>query len=546
MAAQPGDGHKVGSKLDVRRLVRSRGFNVVATLMVLGAIVWGVRNAAPRIEPMPQASVDPARTETAAAEAGKPEAAKSDPPAADAGKAESSPGEAPKTEPQKAEAGQPELPKTQPAKPEAPKTEAAQAEPQQEPAPKPVTATLPSFQDSRPVITPSAKEQPAATAAPAAATPSLSFKDERPLAGGQAGEAAKPAGPLFTDARPLAAPSFRDMRPVTTPSFRDMRPIGPAPAETPPASAAAAPASPTTVPAATPTAPVTQPQAPAAAAPVRTTAPEAAPPAGQTSGGGTSTLVALSPSTIRLDAGACGQPEVTTEALDGGLMRIRIAGGCRPSEAVQISYGGAEMIRRLDAFGALDFNLDCFAGTGSAVELRFADGSRKTLPVIANDLERVSKVAVVWRAAVNLDLHVFEYGAAFEAPGHLWAKNPGSQGAVRVVAQAERRGHGFLSSTDSEQTLGDKVEVYTFYHNDEQASGAIALALDYETRGETPNGATCGTGALAEVDFQVVILPRKGQAARQSGVLTRVACGTRISQEARYNQSALPGLRIRR
>ena len=139
--------------------------------------------------------------------------------------------------------------------------------------------------------------------------------------------------------------------------------------------------------------------------------PQASPPSGATS-----TLVALSPSTLRLDAGACGQPEVVTEPLDGGLMRIRISGGCRPNEAVQISYGGAEMIRRLDAFGGLDLNLDCFAGAGSAVELRFADGSRKTIAVTANDLDRVSKVAVVWRAAVNLDLHVFEYGAAFDGP----------------------------------------------------------------------------------------------------------------------------------
>lgn len=481
-AAQASDGHKAGSRLDIRKLVKSRAFNVVSTLMVLGAIVWGVRNAAPRIEPVPQAISEPgeaARTETAAAEPGKTESDRKD-----AVKAET-PGEAVK-------------PGTVTAEPAAPVMAGGE--------PKPAPA-LPSFQDPRPVITP--PKEPASM-------PSLSFKDDRPLVAAAGAEATSAAGPLFSDARPLAAPSFRDARPVVAPSFRDTRPIGPVPEAAAPVAAPPSPAPPPAI-------------------------PQASPPSG-----GTSTLVALSPSTLRLDAGACGQPEVTTEPLDGGLMRIRISGGCRPNEAVQISYGGAEMIRRLDAFGGLDINLDCFAGAGSAVELRFADGSRKTVAVTANDLDRVSKVAVVWRAAVNLDLHVFEYGAAFDGPGHLWAKNPGNQGAVRVLAQAERRGHGFLSAIDGEQTLGDKVEVYTFFHNDEQATGAIALALDYETRGESPSGATCGTGALAEVDFQVVILPRNGQASRQAGVLTRVACGTRISQEARYNQSALPGLRIRR
>ena len=112
--------------------------------------------------------------------------------------------------------------------------------------------------------------------------------------------------------------------------------------------------------------------------------------------------------------------------------------------------------------------------------------------------------------------------------------------------RADRRGHGYLSSTDSEHSVGDKIEVYTLMHEEAQTSGAIGLALDYATRGDLPTGATCGTGDLAEIDFQVVILPRGGKAARQGGVLTRAECGIRLAPEARFNQAMLPGLRLRK
>lgn len=533
MARFPWLGAKVPKKSGLVRLLRSRGFSVLVTLAVLGTIVWGIRNAAPRGGPVQVSAVSPtAPVDSANAEVAKPEAAAEPAPERAASPAPSPDNAMMSSEPPKlaAEENSPAPAGAQPTGPD-------------QPGPAAVTAEV----EKAPPAAPAAPEKPAVDFTPAQA-PALTFKDDRALIAPQATvPPASAAAPSFRDPRALAAPSFQDKRPVFAPSFHDGRELSTArppkadagvdgkgePADAKVADAkvkvAAAPPAPQfrAVPVVTPATPAEQ----------------ARPQAGM---GGTSTLIALSPSTLRIDGAGCGAPEVTAEPMDGGLMRIRVAAGCRPNEAVQISYGGAEMIRRLDAWGALDFPLDCFVGASSSVELRFADGSRKTLPVTANGLDKVSKVAAIWRSPVNLDLHVFEYGAAFEAPGHVWAKAPGSAAAAHMMSEAERRGRGFLSAADGDQTLGDKVEVYTFFHNDQQASGSIALALDYETRGESPSGATCGRGALAEVDFRVVILPRGGQPATQSGLLTRVDCDTRISKEARYNQSALPALRIRR
>ncbi len=373
------------------------------------------------------------------------------------------------------------------------------------------------------------------------------FKDPRPI-----------GGSVFKDERPLAAPSFRDPRALAEPSAAEPMPgtttpppvsastttAPPSVAVREPAASRDKPAAPAGAPSSDPVPPAAAPATVAAAVPAQSPQASQAPPVTAPSPPA-NTIVALAPPPLRVDAGACAPPDVTTEPLDGGRMRISVSATCRAGEAVQLSYGGAELLRKLDAHGRLETVLDCFAGT-QPVELRFADGSRQTLAVQARDLDRVSKIAVIWRAPVNLDLHVFEYAARHDQPGHLWAKAMSSLDTARSQLGTDKRGHGFLSSADDEASLGDKVEVYTFLHSDEQTSGAIALALDYETRGELPSGVTCGQGQLAEIDFQVSMLPRGGQYTRQPGVLTRVDCGQRISREARLNQAALPGLRIRR
>ena len=400
-----------------------------------------------------------------------------------------------------------------------------------EPAPTKHVAAPPSFQDTRPIAQP-APAQP--TAAPASSTlrqsPRAMFRDARPLQlPATQTEAPAPAIPpkpetslTFRDTRPITnSPMFQDRRPLEIPSFQDKRPVALPSFQVPPVTALP---------------PTTEPAAPTAAAPST--------PVANTTDVTKPSLVAVAPPPLKIDAGACRAPEIATEALDGGMMALHITAACHPNETVQISYAGAEFLRKLNA-RARSTSPRLLAGTSSVVDVRSAtipqDGTR-----VARDLDKVSKIAVLWRAPVNLDLHVFEYAARHGQAGHLWAKKPSAIATARLASQTEKRGHGFLSAIDDDQSLGDKIEVYTFLHNDEQASGSIALALDYETRGETPAGATCGQGALAEIDFQVVIQPRGGQVTRQAGVLTRVECGIRIATESRFNQAALPGLRIRR
>ena len=335
----------------------------------------------------------------------------------------------------------------------------------------------------------------ASSAAPAAPQTGTPTSDASP--GGATAASLRDARPI---ARPMARPDVQDPRSLTEPRPEPV-------ARTTSRSTSLAAAQPTPV---------------ASSVPAAMNVPATAAPAGQ----------------------ACAQPEITTEPLDGGLMRVQTTSLCRANQDVQLSYGGAVLIRRLDATGKLDFSLDCFAGTQSELIVMFADGTRHVQAVTARDLDKVSKTAVIWSAPVNLDLHAFEYSAPYGKAGHVWQHAASTLATAREIARAGQRGRGYLSTSDDGRAIGDKLEVYTFLHHDQQTSGSIAIGLDYETRGDIPSGSTCGPGAFAEVRYQVVTLRQGSPLARETGVFSAASCGQRIGPQVRFDPLLLPALRL--
>ena len=230
---------------------------------------------------------------------------------------------------------------------------------------------------------------------------------------------------------------------------------------------------------------------------------------------------------------ACEPAQIASEPLDGGRMLVRVATPCRADQTVHFGYGEATILGRLDGGGRLELTLDLFAGAASPVEITFEDGVSREIPARANDLDKVEKIALIWRAPVDLDLHAFEYGATFGQPGHVWAQAPSSAMAARDQTATNKRGRGFISRADGGQGPGDKIEIYTFFRHPEQAAGLVSIAVDYATRGDLPAGTTCGSGPQAEVRFETVVTAR-GRVARESGVLASVPCGKAMSADARF------------
>lgn len=242
----------------------------------------------------------------------------------------------------------------------------------------------------------------------------------------------------------------------------------------------------------------------------------------------------------------CAKPEISTEALEAGRMRLRIAAPCRNGEEIRLSYADAAFVHRLDPNGALDMVFDAFAGPGQPLEIRFADGRTQNVEATGQDFARITKVAVLWKAPVNLDLHAYEYAATHGERGHVHELAPGISSAVRRETDTARRGRGFMSSSDNGRSGGDHLEVYTFFHTDDQSFGAVDLALDYESRGSNPAAGTCGADSNAEVAYRVVILERGATTLNEQGRIAAAQCGTALTQDVRFNRAALPVLKLRK
>lgn len=238
---------------------------------------------------------------------------------------------------------------------------------------------------------------------------------------------------------------------------------------------------------------------------------------------------------------SCSTAKVDILPRSTGRADIIIQSDCRQSEPVRLQYAGVEFVRRIDATGRLEFILDCFAGDSSDVTVVFADGSQERRRVVTSDLDRVTKLAIIWKAPVNLDLHAFEYSAPPQSPDHVWSGAPlGEQEARRKVA-GTKRGHGFLSSISDGTEPGAKLEVYTFLHAPGAQRGVISMALDYESRARPESSPdTCGTGLYAELEYEAFLLERQKAPVRLFRKFSSLNCTAKLSGIDRLNHKTVP------
>ena len=239
-------------------------------------------------------------------------------------------------------------------------------------------------------------------------------------------------------------------------------------------------------------------------------------------------------------------PGVDVLPRSAGLAEFVLNSQCRKFETVRIRYAGLEFIRSIDEQGRLEFALDCIAGDAMPVDFFLADGSQVSKKIATFDLDRVTKIAVVWSAPVNLDLHAFEYAALPGSPGHVWQGAPSRADDAKSLMAKDRRGHGFISTTSSGKERGTKLEVYTFWQEPNQKAGVINMALDYESRASaTGDDETCGTGLYSDLEYEAVILDRNRPAKRTFAKFASLDCAVKLSGPDRYSHKAVPEITIR-
>lgn len=219
-------------------------------------------------------------------------------------------------------------------------------------------------------------------------------------------------------------------------------------------------------------------------------------------------LTALTlPIISRAEGTPCAAPMIEVASQTGGQLQFKIQSPCRKGELVIGRYGGLVIMERFDGNGNLAFQLDCFQGDRE-VYLTFMNNWRTTNRFCSAVEVTLTKVAIVWRDRVDLDLHALEYAAPLGSDYDRAARNPGSYRAAQSDYLYSGRSHGFMSTVSDGQQLGHNVEVYTLVRHPAESRGLIAMAVGLGSRNKAVGGELCRTGRREplRVDLDVYVL----------------------------------------
>ncbi len=237
--------------------------------------------------------------------------------------------------------------------------------------------------------------------------------------------------------------------------------------------------------------------------------------------------------------------KVGTEVDPAGLARLSISAPCHANEAFSVEYGRYAFGGKLNGDGDGVYTLDLFLGAQEPIAVSIPGGPKTSVPAPDVDLRGLSKVALVWRPDINLDLHALEYLAKPGSPGHVWPGMPASLTQAREAVAGTKKGHGFISSSSDGTDDGDKADVYTFVHEPKQHSGIVSLFVDYETRAKEKRPDTCGNGANARMHFDIVRLSKGKTVKREKILIAPLACDADLGGKSRYLRYGIRDMRVR-
>jgi hypothetical protein len=150
----------------------------------------------------------------------------------------------------------------------------------------------------------------------------------------------------------------------------------------------------------------------------------------------------------------CGL-SLTADAMPGAMVALDIMEPCAPNARVTVIHGALSFTSRTDTMGLLTLDVPALE-TPAFFTIRLDDGTEATALAGVPDLIDHHRVAIAWDEDRSLQLHAFERGAEFGAPGHIWQDAPGS------VADAMIGAGGFLTVLgDASVATPRLTQIYT-------------------------------------------------------------------------------------
>ncbi len=171
-----------------------------------------------------------------------------------------------------------------------------------------------------------------------------------------------------------------------------------------------------------------------------------------------------------LSSTACGV-DMSLQARSGAELVATVVSPCRPGQAFQVNHAGLEFSAETDIDGVANFIVPAMQ-SNATVEVQFSDGARKDETIQVRNMDKVTRVAVMWSADIDFDLHAREFGAQSGTLGHIWSGRTGDYSAAR------RAGGGYLTLLGPQSGIGAKAEVYTIIQSSRTQSGLVDLSLE--------------------------------------------------------------------
>jgi hypothetical protein len=204
---------------------------------------------------------------------------------------------------------------------------------------------------------------------------------------------------------------------------------------------------------------------------------------------------AAQPSTV---AENCVQePEVWLDVRRAGFTVIDVEAPCQAGSIARLDYSEMSFGIAINEEGSGQFVALGFEHQSDAT-LSFADGKVTELQIPFIDIEKISRIALVWDAPVDIELNALEFGADFGTASHVSPENP------RGFSDVRRSGGGFLTGKRSIDGVGQNAQIYSHWHRARGQTGAVNLLIDYVSRSRDQLAGTCGDGAHATPQFMVL------------------------------------------
>jgi len=166
----------------------------------------------------------------------------------------------------------------------------------------------------------------------------------------------------------------------------------------------------------------------------------------------------------------CGV-RMSASARPGAAIAVFVSSICRAGQVATLTHSDLSFSLRADERGVISTTIPAFASL-STVEVLFEDGATTSAQISLRDASDLERLAIVWTAPVNLDLHAFEDGAGENSEGHVWIDNQ------RTYRDTLIGGGGFHETFgDASIEGGSMAEVYSLPTSRIRRDTSVSLDL---------------------------------------------------------------------